>query len=219
MPSKLVILISGNGSNLQAIIDAIASGVIADTIIALVISNRKDAYGLERARKAGIPTTYHNLVPYSKIHPSPDPSTKYSPAARAAYDADLAKKVLDARPDLVILSPSFLAPLSTANTPVINLHPALPNQYDGALAIERAYADFQAGRIQRTGLMVHYVVEEVDRGEPIVVRAVEIREGDGLEDLRGRIHGVEHGVVVEAVGIVLGERRRRDGAVDADADG
>lgn len=67
--------------------------------------------------------------------------------------------------------------------------------------------------------MVHYVVEEVDRGEPIVVREVEIREGDGLEDLRGRIHGVEHGVVVEAVGVVLGERRRRDGAADADADG
>ncbi|CAL8578633.1 Bifunctional purine biosynthetic protein ADE5,7 [Xanthoria parietina] len=102
MPSKLVILISGNGSNLQAIIDAVAAGVLADTIIALVVSNRKDAYGLERARKANIPTLYHNLVPYGKAHPSADPSTKYSPAARAAYDADLAEKVLAVNPDLVV---------------------------------------------------------------------------------------------------------------------
>ncbi|KAI4208765.1 MAG: hypothetical protein LQ349_009652, partial [Xanthoria aureola] len=192
MPSKLVILISGNGSNLQAIIDAIAAGVLADTVIALVVSNRKDAYGLERARKANIPTLYHNLVPYGKKHPSADLNTKYSPAARAAYDADLAERVL------AILSPPFLTPLTTTHTPIINLHPALPHAYDGANAIPRAYADFQAGRITRTGIMVHYVVDEVDRGEPIVVREVEMREGDLLGDLEERVHEVERGGLVEA---------------------
>lgn len=88
--------------------------------------------------------------------------------------------------------------------PIINLHPALPGAFDGANAIERAFAAGQRGEIDRTGVMVHYVVREVDRGAPIVVREVEIREGEGLEGLEGRIHEVEHGILVEAVGKVLG---------------
>ena len=66
MATCLVVLISGNGSNLQAIIDAIASGVLYDTMIALVISNRTYAYGLQRVREASIETAYHNLIPYNK---------------------------------------------------------------------------------------------------------------------------------------------------------
>lgn len=110
-----------------------------------------------------------------------------------------------------ILSPPFLTPLTHTATPIINLHPALPHAYDGANAIPRAYADFQAGRITRTGIMVHYVVDEVDRGEPIVVREVEMREGDLLGDLEERVHEVERGGLVEAVGVVLGGRERGGG--------
>ena len=82
MTSNLVCLISGNGSNLQAIIDAISCNDLQNATIRLVLSNRKDAYGLQRARNSGIETAYLNLVPYGKKHPSSDPSMKYSPAAR-----------------------------------------------------------------------------------------------------------------------------------------
>ena len=102
--STLVILLSGSGTNLQAIIDAIGAGVIKDTRISLVISNRKDAFGLERARKADIETSYLNLIPYSKKFPSSDPAVKYGSAAREAYDADLAEKVLKAGPSVVLMA-------------------------------------------------------------------------------------------------------------------
>lgn len=97
-----------------------------------------------------------------------------------------------------ILSPPFLAPLVASNVPVINLHPALPGAYDGANAIQRAYEDFVAGRSKGpTGVMVHYVVAEVDRGQPILVREVHFKEGETLEALEARIHDVEHGIIVE----------------------
>jgi len=98
-----------------------------------------------------------------------------------------------------ILAPSFLEPLASAGVPVINLHPALPGKYDGTRAIERAYNDFQAGRLERgcTGVMIHYVISEVDRGQPILVREVEVKAGEGLDELEARIHSVEHGAIVE----------------------
>src|ERR1700734_290290 len=71
-PSRLLVLISGNGSNLQALIDACNTPALPHTSIIRVISNRKDAYGLQRAQKADIPTTYHNLVKYKKRHPTTD---------------------------------------------------------------------------------------------------------------------------------------------------
>ena len=136
MSSSLVVLISGGGTNLQAIIDAIGSGDLKDTKIELVISNRKAAFGLERARKSGIETFYHNLVPYGKQYPSSNSSVKYSPEAREAYDADLAKKILSARSPVSgrflvvcagwmhILSDTFLRPLDAERVSTINLHPA-----------------------------------------------------------------------------------------------
>ena len=104
MPSRLVILISGSGTNLQAIIDAIASGTIPKATVCLVVSNRKNAFGLERARLCNIETAYLNLVPYGQRFPSPDPTIKYGTAAREAYDADLAEKVLGAAPDMVVMA-------------------------------------------------------------------------------------------------------------------
>lgn len=67
-----------------------------------MLSNRKKAFGLERAKKAGIPTYYHNLLPYSKAQPSSDPKLDHGPEARAAYDKDLAEMVLKDQPDLVV---------------------------------------------------------------------------------------------------------------------
>ncbi|EIW70068.1 hypothetical protein TREMEDRAFT_73716 [Tremella mesenterica DSM 1558] len=87
--------------------------------------------------------------------------------------------------------------------PIINLHPALPGAFDGANAIGRAYEAFQKGEINKTGVMVHRVVREVDRGEPLVVREIEMRVGESQEELEKRIHEVEHEIIVEGAKKVL----------------
>lgn len=89
--------------------------------------------------------------------------------------------------------------------PVINLHPALPGAFDGASAIERAYEAFQKGEIKHSGAMVHRVVREVDRGQPIVVREVEIKEGEPIEAFEERLHKVEWEIIVQATAQVLDE--------------
>ncbi|KAI9795907.1 MAG: hypothetical protein M1833_006634 [Piccolia ochrophora] len=209
--SRLTILISGNGTNLQALIDAAADSTLPHTTIVRVISNRKAAYGLQRATAASIPTHYHPLPPYKSQHPS-------TPAgvleARHAYDRDLAAVVLADAPDLVVcagwmhvLSPAFLDVVAAAKVPVINLHPALPGQFDGANAIQRAYEAFRKGEVSKTGVMVHRVVTEVDRGEPVVVKEVEMREGDVEEEVERRVRDAERPLLVEGTRVVLARLR------------
>lgn len=76
----------------------------------------------------------------------------------------------------------------------------LPGKYDGAGAIQRAWDDFQAGKLEdnTTGIMIHYVIEEVDRGEPILVERIECRPGESCDDLANRIHSHEHKLIVQA---------------------
>ncbi|KAF1961571.1 phosphoribosylglycinamide formyltransferase [Byssothecium circinans] len=206
---NLIVLISGNGSNLQALIDACASSALPNTRITHVISNRKAAYGLERAAKASIPTTYHNLVAYKKKHPQTDEGTA---AARTEYDADLANLILrlDPRPDVIvcagwmhILTSDFLNPIASNNIKVINLHPALPGEFAGAGAIERAWEAGKKGEITRTGVMIHEVIAEVDAGDAIVTQEVPLKESESLGDLEERIHKVEHGLIVKGTQLTL----------------
>ncbi|KAH3904216.1 5'-phosphoribosylglycinamide transformylase [Parastagonospora nodorum] len=210
---NIAVLISGNGSNLQALIDAANTPSLPNTRITHVISNRKAAYGLERAARASIPTTYHNLLPYKKSHP------ESVDAARAAYDADLASLILalTPRPDLLvcagwmhIVTPSFLTPIAAAGIKIINLHPALPGEFAGAGAIERAWRAGREEGLKRTGVMIHEVIAEVDAGEAIVTKEVELREGEGLEELEGRMHEVEHGLIVEGTRRALEGLRKKD---------
>ncbi|KAG7120849.1 Phosphoribosylglycinamide formyltransferase like protein [Verticillium longisporum] len=100
-----------------------------------------------------------------------------------------------------VFSTSFLEPLEKAGVKIINLHPALPGEFDGARAIERAFEELKAGRIKRTGIMAHYVIDEVDRGEPIITQEIEWN-GEELEDLEKKIHSYEHGLIVRATAIV-----------------
>lgn len=138
-PIWVTVLISGNGSNLQAVIDKTGAGQGQLPIeIVRVISNRKDAFGLERARRASIPTAYHNLVKYKKQHPATPEGVQ---AAREEYDADLAKLVLQDKPELVfclgfmhVVSPRFLGPLEEVALKIINLHPALPGAFNGVVS-------------------------------------------------------------------------------------
>ncbi|CAJ0769771.1 9672_t:CDS:1, partial [Entrophospora sp. SA101] len=80
-------------------------------------------------------------------------------------------------------------------TPIINLHPALPGQFDGANAIERAYEAFKKGEINKTGVMVHKVIVDVDKGQPLLIEEVPILDSDTLNDLESRIHSVEHRLI------------------------
>ncbi|KAJ1648667.1 phosphoribosylglycinamide formyltransferase [Coemansia erecta] len=193
---KIVVLISGSGSNLQALIDAEKRGELGGKIT-LVVSNKKSAYGLTRASEASIPTYVQMLKDY-----------KAAGKTRADFDRDLAEHIETTQaPDLIvlagwmhILSPAFIDRLSGR---IINLHPALPGELDGAHAIDRAYEEFKAGNRSRTGVMVHYVIPEVDKGEPIMTQEVPCKHGDLLEDLETRIHAVEHQILPKAVCAVL----------------
>ena len=102
-----------------------------------------------------------------------------------------------------ILSDVFFKEVERENIPVINLHPALPGTFDGANSIQRAFDAFGRGEIEHSGVMVHKVIREVDRGEPVLVRTVEIKKEDTLEDFEQRVHQTEWAVIVEATKIVL----------------
>lgn len=192
MAARLAVLISGNGSNLQAIIDAIRMKAL-DAEIVVVVSNRKNAFGLVRAEKAGIPTRYFPLKPYTDAGRS-----------RSEYDADLAQLVAEYRPDWVVLA-GWMHILSKAfldHFPyrVVNLHPALPGQFPGAHAIADAFAAFQRGEIKQTGCMVHLVPDEaVDAGPVIGVAEVPIYRTDTLEMLTERMHQTEHRLIVQSL--------------------
>jgi formyltetrahydrofolate-dependent phosphoribosylglycinamide formyltransferase len=194
----LAVLVSGYGSNLQAIIEACESGALPDTRVSVVVSNHKDAYALKRAEAHNIPTIYHPLRPYRQAGRS-----------REEYDADLARKMGAYPVDLVIqagwmhiLSMAFLRHYSGR---VLNIHPALPGTFPGMQAIERAYEAFQKGEITQTGVMVHAVPDEgVDVGPVILQEVVPIYPQDTLQDLEARVHAVEHRFYVQAIAKVLG---------------
>lgn len=205
---NLTVLISGSGTNLQALVDACGCPPLENAKISHVVSNKKDAYGLTRAQNANIATTYHNLIAggYKKKHP--DTIEK----AREEYDIDLANLIInhEPKPDLVvcagwmhILSPKFIDALKHANIPIINLHPALPKQFDGANAIGRAWEAYQKGEIVETGVMIHYVISEVDRGEPIVVEEVPCRGCETESELAEKIHKVEWRLIVQGTAKAL----------------
>jgi formyltetrahydrofolate-dependent phosphoribosylglycinamide formyltransferase len=201
MLPRIVILISGEGTNLQALLDEQAKGELKGEI-ALVVSNRKDAHGLERAQQAGVETLYFPLKPYLDAGKT-----------REQYDAELAEKINTYNPALIvlagwmhILSPAFLECFPNQ---VINLHPALPGQFAGTNAIQRAFEAYQRGEIKYTGCMVHYVTPEVDVGEVIRQIVVPINTKDTLESLEQRMHMNEHYLILKAVKQFLYELREK----------
>jgi phosphoribosylglycinamide formyltransferase-1 len=188
MASRLVVLISGNGSNLQAILDACASGELPAFVVC-VISNNADAYGLKRAEAAGV----------QAIH-----FAKLATESRQEYDARLAQYVSTCIPDYVILagwmrilSSSFL---SSFPNRVVNLHPALPGTFPGTHAIERAFEAYQKGEIDHTGIMVHLVPDEgVDNGPVLATQEIEFIKDESLEDFEIRVHKSEHLILVDTL--------------------
>ncbi|KZT27956.1 phosphoribosylglycinamide formyltransferase [Neolentinus lepideus HHB14362 ss-1] len=216
LSQRIVVLISGSGTNLQALIDAQNTPRLPHTRITLVLSNRKAAFGLTRAANADppIPTAYLALQPFLKSNQG---------KTRDDYDAEVARIVVRENPDLIVLAgwmhvlgEGFLDVVSGLRVlegesklqkpiPVINLHPALPGAFDGVNAIERAFEAFQNGEIDKAGVMVHRVIKEVDRGEPVIVREVEIRKGEPIEAFEDRLHRMEWEIIVEATKKILDE--------------
>ena len=184
-PLKIGVLLSGSGTNLQAIIDAAAEGLPVE--IVHVVSSRPDAFGIERAHRAGIPVTVLNRDVYA------DPveadrriaeTLRYAHAeyvVMAGYMRKVTPVLLDAFPDRVL-----------------NLHPALLPSFKGAHAIQEA---FDAG-VKVTGVTVHFANEDYDKGPIVAQRAVEVREDDTLDDLEARIHEVEHVLYPEVLRLV-----------------
>ncbi len=199
--TRIAVLISGSGSNLQAILDAASAGRLPGVEVALVVSNRREAYGLRRAIRAGVPTVYFPLAPYAAAG-----------RPRSDYDADLAAILRAFEVEWVVLA-GWMHVLSNAflqHFPyrVLNLHPALPGTFPGTQAIRRAYEAFRRGEIGHTGVMVHLVPDEgVDVGPVVLQEAVPILPEDRLEDLEARIHAVEHRLLVEAIGRLIGTER------------
>jgi formyltetrahydrofolate-dependent phosphoribosylglycinamide formyltransferase len=192
---RLVVLASGSGTNLQAILDACGQSpgsgppTLAAKVV-LVIANNPDAYALERAAAAGVATT---VLP----HRGRD---------RAEYDTELAYEARIAGADLVVLAGwnRLLTEAFVGHHTVINLHPAKPGAFPGLGAIERAYQAWQDGRIESGGVMVHYVPDEgVDDGPVIAWDEVHFADGDTLADFEERVHRTEHRLLVEAIGVAL----------------
>src|SRR4051812_21417616 len=186
--SRIVVLASGNGSNLQAIIDACTGGRLPAAVVA-VVSDHADAPALVRAGAAGIPAVHVG---------------RHQGESRADYDARLADVVAGFGPDVVvlagwmrILTMSFLGWFPDR---VVNLHPALPGQLPGTHAIERAWQEALAGERTATGVMVHLVPdEEIDGGPVLGTTTVPILPDDTLESLTERVHRAEHDLLVSAL--------------------
>lgn len=192
---RLGVLISGRGSNLQAIIDAIADGRV-DATIALVISNVPDAAGLERARAAGIETA---VMPHRQW------------PSRDAYDRALADALAARGVSLVclagfmrLLGPGFLAAFPGG---VINIHPSLLPAFPGVDAQRQAVEH----GVKITGATVHFVTPELDAGPIVLQSAVPVLPADTAESLAARILVEEHKLYPEAIGLLLAGGWRIEG--------
>lgn len=174
--TRAVVLISGSGSNLQAFIDQIKAGNLP-LEISLVISNNADAYGLTRAKQAGIEQSCIDHRDFS---------------SRLEFDQALMQRIDQTQPDIVILA-GFMRILTAEfvdhyHRRLVNIHPSLLPKYPGTNTHQRA---IDAGD-QWHGASIHFVVPEVDAGPIILQGRLVIKEEDTAESLQQRIHGIEH---------------------------
>ncbi len=185
--SKLAVLASGNGSNLQVILDQTRSGQIPAEVV-IVISDKKDAYSLKRAEKLGV----EHLFLSSKSYPS-----------RESYDEALVNILHKKKVDWVVLAGFMRILSSTFVRPflgkILNIHPSLLPQYPGLNAIERTFRDGK----KLTGVTIHFVDEGVDTGPIILQETIAIHPQESLENLTERVHELEHRLYPQALCLVL----------------
>ncbi len=175
-PLKIGVLLSGSGTNLQAIIDAVSDDGLPVDIVK-VVSSRPDAYGIERAQQAGIPVVVMDRSKYADVEAADQLIVDELRAAgveyvvMAGYMRKVTPVMLDAFPDRVL-----------------NLHPALLPSFKGAHAIQDA---FDAG-VKVTGVTVHFANEDYDKGPIVAQEPVRVEEGWTVDQLEEAIHAVEH---------------------------
>lgn len=179
-------LLSGEGGNLQAIVDHITRGELRARVVR-VLSDKPDAFGLQRARRCGIPAFTVAVAG----HPG-----------RAAWEAALAAKVDQARADLIVLA-GFMRVLSAGFVnryprKILNIHPSLLPRHKGLDTHRRA---LRAGDA-RHGASVHFVTAELDSGPVIMQGEVAVEPGDTVESLRKKVQKVEHRIYSEAIALV-----------------
>ena len=182
---KIGVLLSGSGTNLQAIIDAAAEGLPVD--IVLVVSSRPDAYGIECAHVAGIPTLVMNREKYADV---------------LAADAQIVEALRKAGAEYVVMA-GYMRKVTSVMLDafpnrVLNLHPALLPSFKGAHAIADA---FNAG-VKVTGVTVHFANADYDKGPIVAQRAIAVAENDTLDTLETKIHDVEHVLYPEVIGLI-----------------
>lgn len=192
MSIKLGVLLSGSGTNLQAIIDAIQSGAL-DASVEIVISSRPSAYGLVRAQKAGLQT----MTLSKEVYDDPLVADALIAAELKKYDVDY---VVMAGYMRRVHAPI----LDTFPNRVVNLHPALLPSFRGAHAIQDAY---DSG-VKVTGVTVHFADSRYDCGPIIAQQAVPVYEDETIEELEARIHKTEH-MLYPATLQLLAENRVR----------
>ena len=191
-PLNLVVLVSGNGSNLQAIIDAMQHGMLKSQI-KCVISNVPNIMALDRAQKAGIPT---QVVSSKGVE-------------KEEFQNNLLQTVVNAKPDLIVLA-GFMKILSKEfvhafKDRIINIHPALLPKFPGLKAVRQALD----AKVNETGCTVHLVDEGCDTGPILVQKKVPVLKNDTEETLHRRIQVEEHKAIVEAVKLFEGQNNFR----------
>tara|TARA_S200000501_G_scaffold378495_1_gene441415 strand:- start:6166 stop:6813 length:648 start_codon:yes stop_codon:yes gene_type:complete len=188
--ASIVVLISGSGSNLQSIIEACQSDQINGQI-KRVISNRPKAFGLQRASEAGIDTL---CIDHTKFD------------SRPAYDAELAKRIIELNPDIVVLA-GFMRILTSEFVAVfegklLNIHPSLLPKYPGLNTHQRAIDDGQ----KQAGVTVHFVTEELDGGPSILQAEVPILNSDNADTLAAKVLIEEHKIYPQVIAWLAEER-------------
>ena len=201
VPPRIAVLISGEGTNLQALLDAVRHGTLAADIV-LVLSNRAAARGLDRARAANVPARHLAAAGMD----------------RGGYDAALTHAAADAQPDLIVLAgfmkilgPQFLAEFAGR---ILNIHPSLLPKYRGLDTHARVLAAGDATH----GATVHFVTAELDAGPRVLQYRLRVRPGDTAETLQARVHRGEH-VILPRAAAWFTERRLRLGREGAMLDG
>ncbi|WP_169943008.1 phosphoribosylglycinamide formyltransferase [Campylobacter sp. RM15925] len=185
---KIAVLFSGSGSNLEAILQRVHNKIFNDIKIqvALTITNKANAYGIERARKYGLESV---IIEHTKF------------SSREEFDAALVSEIKKHDIDLTVLAGfmRILTPIFTTNVKAINLHPSLLPLFKGAHAIKESFeSEMLVG-----GVSVHYVNEELDGGKLIMQRAFEKTYDMSLEEFEAKIHAIEHEILPESIVKIL----------------
>lgn len=194
---RLAVLVSGGGTNLQAIIDAVTGGYLEHTSIALVFSNNKNAYALERAKNAGIPTL--------AISPSDFES-------REEFEDAMLHALEEVNPDIIVLA-GFLVKIPRKMVEVfehkiINIHPSLIPSFCGRgyYGLKVHEAALKRG-VKLTGATVHFVDEDMDTGPILLQKAVEVKDGDTAKSLQERVMKEAEWIILpEAIKMLEKER-------------